>query len=66
MVEPSHGIEDEIKQEPRCGRASITSAPHSDDGTGHVSAGRPKDSTASIYGTQVSWSISETRKTGIS
>ena len=40
----------------------MTSAPHSDVGTGQVSAGRPKDSTASMYGMQVSWSISETQE----
>ena len=44
----------------------MTRAPHSEEGTGQVSAGRPKDSTESIYGTQVSWSISDTRNTGIS
>ena len=31
----------ERKQEPMCGRASITSAPHSEEGTGQVSEGRP-------------------------
>ena len=66
MVEPSQGMELEIKQEPMWGSASITSAPHSEEGTGQVSAGRPKDYTASMYGMQVSWSISDTRNTGIS
>ena len=41
MVEPSQGMEEERKQEPMCGRASITSAPHSEEGTGQVSEGRP-------------------------
>ena len=63
MVEPSQGMEEEMKHLPMWGSASMTSAPHSEDGTGQQSAGRPKLSTASMYGTQVSWSISETRKT---
>ena len=54
MVEPSQGMELEIKQEPICGRASSTRAPHSEVGTGQVSEGRPYDSTASIYGIQAS------------
>ena len=41
MTEPSQGIELEMKQAPRCGRASTTQAPHSEVGTGHVSDGRP-------------------------
>ena len=48
MVEPSQGMEEEMKHLPIWGRASMTSAPHSEEGTGQVSAGRPKDSTASI------------------
>ena len=63
MVEPSHGMELEMKHLPICGSASSTRAPHSEEGTGQQSAGRPKLSTASMYGTQVSWSISETRNT---
>ena len=34
MVEPSQGMEEEMKQEPMCGRASTTSAPHSEVGNG--------------------------------
>ena len=52
-----------MKHLPICGSASSTRAPHSEEGTGQQSAGRPKLSTASMYGTQVSWSISETRNT---
>ena len=48
MTEPSHGMELEMKHAPMWGSASSTSAPHSEDGTGQVSAGRPNDSTASI------------------
>ncbi len=41
MTEPSQGIELEMKHDPRCGSASMTQAPHSDVGTGHVSEGSP-------------------------
>ena len=34
-------MDEEIKQLPRCGSASMTQAPHSDVGTGQVSAGSP-------------------------
>ncbi len=41
MVEPSQGMELEMNREPMSGRALMTSAPHSEDGTGQVSEGRP-------------------------
>ena len=41
MVEPSQGMEEEMNSEPMSGRASMTSAPHSEEGTGQVSEGRP-------------------------
>ena len=55
MVEPSQGMELEMKPEPMSGRASMTSAPHSEEGTGQQSAGRPKDSTASNYRWMISY-----------
>ena len=41
MVEPSQGMELEMNREPMSGSASMTRAPHSEDGTGQVSEGRP-------------------------
>ena len=42
MVEPSQGMELEMKHAPMLGRESFTIAPHSEEGTGQQSAGRPK------------------------